>query len=145
MNITVKNIIYYFTKKTRTLFLVDGIGAALTTFNLYFILRHFHSYFGMPTFILTYLSLIGLIFCVYSMSCFFFLKGNWTPFLRLISIGNLLYCVLTMVLAFNYFNDLTKLGLLYFSIEIVIIFIIVYIEIRVANALEKIDGRISSQ
>lgn len=137
MNNVINNIIRYFTRKTRTLFLVDGSGAAMTTFCLFFVLRRFYDYFGMPTYILTYLSLIGLIFCIYSMTCFFLLKGNWAPFLRLIGIGNLLYCALTMVLVFNYFNDLTKLGLIYFSIEIAIIVLIVYIEFQVVTALKN--------
>lgn len=137
MDITIKKIINYFTKKTKTLFLVDGLGAALTTFYLYFVLKHFYEYFGMPTYILTYLSFIGLVFCVYSMTCFFLLKGNWSPFLRLISIGNLIYCVLTMILVYIYFKDLTKLGLIYFLLEITIIVLIVYIELHVATALKN--------
>ena len=138
MTTAIKNVIKYFTKKVKNLFLIDGLGAALTTFLLFFVLRRFYDYFGMPTFILTYLSLIGLIFCVYSMTCFFLLKSNWIPFLRIISIGNLLYCVLTMVLLFNYYNYLTKLGLIYFILEIVIISIIVYVELRVATAFKKL-------
>lgn len=137
MTITIKNILNYFTQKPKNLFLVDGLGAALTTFYLYFILRHFYEYFGMPTHILAYLSLIGLAFCVYSMTCFFLLKGIWTPFLRLISIGNLIYCVLTMILVYSHFNDLTKLGLIYFLLEITIIVVIAYIELGVATALEN--------
>ena len=137
MNITINKIINYFTKKTKALFLVDGLGAALTTFYLYFVLRHFYEYFGMPTYILTYLSLIGLVFCVFSMTCFFLLKGNWTPFLRLISVGNLIYCVLTMILVYIYFNDLTKLGVIYFLLEITIVVVIVYIELRVATAYKN--------
>ena len=137
MNITINKIINYFTKKTKALFLVDGLGAALTTFYLYFVLRHFYEYFGMPTYILTYLSLIGLVFCVFSMTCFFLLKGNWKPFLRLISVGNLIYCVLTMILVYIYFNDLTKLGVIYFLLEITIIVVIVYIELRVATAFKN--------
>lgn len=136
MNNAIENIINYFTKKTNTLFLVDGLGAAMTTFYLFFVLRRFYSYFGMPTFVLSYLALIGFIFCVYSMTCFFLLKRNWTPFLRIISIGNLLYCVLTMVLVLIFLNYLTKLGLLYFTLEVAIILIMVYVETRVASALK---------
>lgn len=137
MNITINKVINYFTKKTKALFLVDGLGAALTTFYLYFVLRHFYEYFGMPIYILTYLSLIGLVFCVYSMTCFFLLKENWTPFLRLIGVGNLIYCILTMILVYIYFNDLTKLGVIYFLLEITIIVVIVYIELRVASAFKN--------
>lgn len=135
MIVTTTNIINYFTRKPKNIFLTDSLGAALTTFYLYFVLRQFYEYFGMPTYILTFLSLIGLFFCIYSISCFFLLEGNWTPFLRLISIGNLLYCVLTMIFVYIYFNELTKLGLLYFLLEITVIVAIIIIELRVATAL----------
>lgn len=137
MKNTIINIINYFTGKTRTLFLLDGLGAAMTVFYLFFVLRRFYDNFGMPTPVLTYLSVIGLIFCVYSMTCFFLLKRNWIPFLVLIGIGNLMYCALTLLLLFIYFNDLTKWGVLYFSFEIVVILLIVYMEFRVVSALKN--------
>lgn len=137
MRINIKSTIKYFSKTPRTLFLLDGLGATLTTFSLFFILRHFYDHFGMPTYILTYLSIIGLVYCAYSMSCYFLLKGNWTPFLRAISIGNLLYCVLTMVLIYYYFNDLTRLGLTYFLLEVSIIVLLVYIELKVATEVKN--------
>jgi hypothetical protein len=96
MKINIKSTIDYFSRKPRTLFLLDGLGVALTTFSLFFVLRHYYDYFGMPANILTYLSVIGLVYCAYSFTCYLLLKGNWTPFLRTISIGNLLYCVLSM-------------------------------------------------
>ena len=138
MNTAIKNVTKYFAKMPITLFLVDGLGAALTTFFLYMILRNFYAYFGMPKYILTYLSLIALVFCIYSTTCFFLLKRNWTPFIRVISIANLIYCVLTMVFLYIYFNELTKLGLTYFFIEIVIIIALVYIELNVATAVKKL-------
>jgi len=132
-----ENVIRYFTEHTKTLFLVDGLGAVLTTFNLFFVLSHFHPYIGMPVHVLNYLSIIGLVFMVYSFACFLLLKGNWTPYLRAISIGNLTYCVLTMALVYLYLNQLTRLGVLYFVLEIVVIFLVVYVELRVASASEK--------
>jgi hypothetical protein len=137
MDINFKNAVKYFSKTPRKLFLLDGLGAALTTFSLYFVVRNFYDYFGMPTYILTSLSVIGLIYCAYSMTCFFLLKSNWTPFLRVISIGNLLYCVLTIVVLHFHFNNLTPLGLGYFLIEITIIVVLVYIELKVATAVKN--------
>ena len=125
----------YFSRKPRTLFLVDGLGAALTTFFLYFLLRPYYNYFGVSENILKYLSIIGLIFCSYSMSCFFLLKDNWSLFLRIIGIGNLLYCILTMTLLYAYFLSLTLLGLTYFIVEILIIVLLIYTELGVANRL----------
>ena len=86
-----KDIIDQFKLKPKILFLIDGLGALLTAFFLFVILRTFNEYFGMLQTTLTYLSLIAVIFCLYSITCFFLLSDNWKPFLRVISIANLLY------------------------------------------------------
>ncbi len=135
MNISIKSAIDYFARKPRALFLLDGLGAALTTFSLFFVLRHYNEYFGMPANILKYLSVIGLIYCAYSMSCYFVLKNYWTPYLRIIGISNFLYCILTMVFLYSYYNSLTRIGLTYFFAEMLIIVLLVYIEMSVANKL----------
>jgi hypothetical protein len=136
MEFFISNIsIDYFSRKPRTLFLVDGLGAALTTFSLYFVLRPYFNYFGMPTNILMYLSIIALVYGVYSMSCFFLIKNNWSPFLRIIGIGNLLYCILTMTLLYTFYPSLSRLGLTYFIAEILIIGLLIFTEFRVANRL----------
>lgn len=132
---TIKNTIDYFARNPRKLFLIDGLGAALTAFSLFFVLRPYHDYFGMPINILAYLSIIGLIFCAYSMFCYFLLKNYWSSPLRIIGISNLLYSISTMVLLYSYYNDLTRIGLTYFLVEILIIVLLVYVELRVANIL----------
>jgi len=135
MKISIKSTIDYFSGKPGTLFLLDGLGAAGTTFFLFFVLRHYYDYFGMPANILTYLSVIGLVYCAYSMSCYFLLKDSWTPYLRIIGIGNFLYCILTLTFLNTYYNGLTRPGVAYFLAEILIILLLVYIELRVANRL----------
>jgi hypothetical protein len=135
MKINIKSITDYFSRKPRELFLLDGLGAALTTCSLFFVLRHYYEYFGMPANILTYLSIIGLVYCAYSMFCYFKLKDYWTPYLNIIGISNLLYCIVTLTFLYTYSNDLTRIGLIYFSAEILIIVLLVYIELRVANIL----------
>ncbi len=132
---TIRSIIYYFSRNPRKLFLIDGLGAALTTFFLFFVLRPYHNYFGVPINILTYLSIIGLIYCAYSMSCYFLLKDYWSSSLRTIGISNLLYAISTIVLLYSYYNVLTRIGLFYFLAEILIIVLLVYVELRVANIL----------
>ncbi len=132
---TIKNTIDYFARNPRKLFLIDGLGAALTAFSLFFVLRPHQDYFGMPINILAYLSIIGLIYCAYSMSCYFLLKNYWSSSLRIIGISNLLYSISTMLLLYSYYNDLTLIGLTYFLAEILIIVLLVYVELRVANIL----------
>ena len=135
MKINIKSTIDYFSRKPKELFLLDGLGAALTTCSLFFVLRHYYDYFGMPANILTFLSIIGLVYCAYSMSCYLFLKDYWTPYLRIIGISNFLYCILTMTFLYTYYNDLTRIGLIYFLVEIFIIVLLMYVELRVANIL----------
>lgn len=118
------------TQKPKTLFLIDGLGAFVTAFFLFVILRRFNDYFGMPQKALVYLSLIAVVFCLYSITCFFFLRDNWKPFLRAISIANLLYCCLTISLVIRYFPKLTFLGLTYFLVEIMIVCGLVFIELK---------------
>jgi len=131
------DLIAYFSTRPGKLFLLDGSGAALTTFFLFFVLRPLYDYFGMPPHILTYLAAIGLLYFTYSMTCYFFLRRNRAPFLRVISIGNFLYCVLTMAFVYYYFDSLTLLGLTYFIVEIMVILMVVHVELRVAKQLKS--------
>lgn len=114
----------------KRLFLIDGFGAFLTAFFLFAILRTFNEYFGMPENILTILSLIALSFCIYSLSCFFFVNKNWKPFLKTISISNLIYCGLTLGLIVYFYLQMTILGLTYFTLEIILVCGLVYFEIK---------------
>lgn len=52
------------------------------------------------------------------------------PFLRIISAANVLYGCLIMSLLMVYYGQLTALGAAYFSLEIIVIAIIVFIEIK---------------
>lgn len=79
MRVIIQITIDYFSRKPSSNFLLDGLGGALTTFSLFFVLRHNYDHFGMQANILTSLSLIGLVYSVFSMSCYFLLKDYWTP------------------------------------------------------------------
>lgn len=134
---TISKIIKQFSTEPQKLFLIDSIGALTTAFLLYVVLRNFNEYFGMPEIILTYLSVIAVFFCIYSTVCFFVIKANWTPFIKGISIANLLYCVLTIGLVIFYTPQITTIGIAYFLGEIAIIFGLVYIELNVASEINK--------
>ncbi|NBW35632.1 MAG: hypothetical protein EBR30_11575 [Cytophagia bacterium] len=131
----IESAIDYFSGKPEKLFLLDGLGAALTTCSLFFVVRNYNDYFGMPANILIYLSAVGLVYCAYSMLCYFLLKGHWTFYLRIIATGNFLYCVLTMTFLYACYNRLTRMGLTYFLGEMLIIVVLAYLELRVAQGL----------
>jgi hypothetical protein len=126
-----EKMINLFKLKPKNLFLIDGLGALLTAFFLFVILRTFYEYFGMPQMILTYLSVIALIFSFYSLACFFLLDINWRPFLRIISIANLLYCILTFGLVIYHHQSITLLGITYFLAEIILVCGLVFVELKI--------------
>lgn len=134
---TVRKTIHYLTNKPKTIFLIDGLGAMLTTLLLFVVLRNFNEYFRVPKTILTFLSAISICFCLYSIACFFFLKANWTPFIRIISYANFFYCVLTVGLVITYNSVISTLGMVYFLVEVIIVCLLVYIELKVATAVKQ--------
>jgi hypothetical protein len=136
---SLRKAINYMANKPKTLFLTDSLGAMVTAFLLFVVLRRFNEYIGMPKTILVYLSVIAVSFCTYSTICFLFLKRNWIPFIRAISYVNLLYCVLTIGLLISYHSVLTTLGIIYFLVEIAIICVLVYIELTVAATIKAWD------
>lgn len=112
----------------KIIFLVDGLGALLTALLQLGILIPLQGFFGMPKNILIILSLIALAFAVYSFCCYFFLKGNWKPFLFGISIANFFYCCLTLGLVYFFFSELTVLGIGYFLAEVAVVMGLVLVE-----------------
>ncbi|GAA4006997.1 hypothetical protein GCM10022408_18600 [Hymenobacter fastidiosus] len=116
--------------KPKTVFLLDGLGAVLTAVILTEVLKTFNEYFGMPRKALTLLSILALIFAVYSFSCFAFSGTDSPKLLKPIIGANLTYCVLTLGLVIYFYNQLTVLGLTYFVGEILLICGLVCIEIK---------------
>lgn len=137
MNTIINKLINQFADKQKTLFLIDAYGAILTAFFLCVIMRQFNEFFGMPKNVLTYLGGIAICFFVYSTTCYLFLKRNWTLFIRLIGIANLLYCILTIGLVIKYYPLLTLIGKSYFLIEIIIICVLSYVELNVASKIKN--------
>jgi hypothetical protein len=128
-----QKIIQYFAENPKRIFMADSLGAAMTTFFIFGIMRPLHEYFGLPKAELTYLSLIAFGFFVYSAACFLLVKARWRGFLRLIALANLSYCGLTLALMIKYNNLSTSLGLIYFSAEILLIVSLSYIELSVSR------------
>lgn len=132
-----KKLIKYFIEKQKLLFLIDSLGAIITAFSLFVIIRLFDEYFRMPKTVLIYLSVIAIFFSIYSAACFLFLKRRFAHFIRLIGIANLLYCGFTIGLIIKYNTLLTIIEITYFSIEIIIICALSYIELNVAKEIKR--------
>ena len=113
----------------RRLFLIDGIGAVVSSICLGIVLVRFQAYIGMPINVLYILALIAGIFAIYSWTCYlvYFRSGIN---LKIIGRLNLLYSLTTGLLVIIYFEKLTFLGLSYFIGEITILWILAFYELR---------------
>lgn len=112
----------------KQIFLIDALGALLTTISLFCVLAQFNEYFGMPKNTLYILSAIAFCMFIYSMSCHKIIKTNWKPFLMILIICNITYVLISIGLIIKYSQKLTELGWIYFILEILIIGIITRIE-----------------
>jgi hypothetical protein len=128
-------------KNPKKLFFIDGAGAFLTAFLLFVVLRNFEEYIGMPETVLTGLSVLGALFCIFSVSCFLFLDKKWTLFIRIISVANLLYCVLTLGMVIWYYPALTTIGIVYFLGEVGVVCTLAYVELSVATRISNSNAR----
>jgi len=129
------------TLNPKNIFLIDSIGAFLTAFFLIGILARFEEFFGMPPTVLYTLSFIACVYAVYSFCCYFFLAGNWLPFLQVIAIANLVYCFLTISFVIYFYQKLTSLGLIYFLLELIVLCSLIVVERR---EISKIINNLSS-
>lgn len=115
----------------KKLFLADSLGALLSAFLLGVVLASFEGTFGMPRKILYCLSSAACVFAIYSFLCYWRIEENWRPYLRVIAIANLMYCCITIGLVISFRQELTHWGLTYFLLEIVVILILVFAELKI--------------
>lgn len=140
MTKNVNALITKLSEQPKKLFLIDGIGALLTAILIGGILVQLSPLIGLSKIILFQLGAIAILFALYSFSCYLYLKKTKPIFFQLIGYGNLLYCGLTLLILLINCRQVQPLGYVYFFAEIVIIFVLSYIELSVANNL-KIKGQ----
>lgn len=114
----------------KQLFLIDGIGALVTVVMLSQVLARYEPLFGMPKGVLYVLSGIAFCFAAYSLTCHFLISTHFKIFLKVILSANVVYTFLTIGLVIFYFRTLTWLGLAYFTVELIVIYILVLAEYR---------------
>ncbi len=117
----------------RKLFLLDGFGALLSAVLLGVVLVKLNAYFGIPVATLYFLAVLPCFFAVYDFYCYFKMKKDLGKFLKGIAIINLLYCCLSLALAFYHYQEILYLGWIYIVVEIIIVVALSIIELRVAN------------
>lgn len=136
---SIKSIVEQLKSKPKTIFLIDGIGALITFLSLFGIGFWLHEYFGMPQSVLYSLAIIAIFYCVYAFFCYFSLFDKfgkavkkWQCFLKVIIVANSLYCVLLFFLLIYFYQNITILGFIYFTLEISVITILVILEMKMS-------------
>lgn len=119
----------------RKLFLYDGLGALLSAFLLGVVLVQLEWFFGIPKTSLYFLAFLPCLFAIYDLIYYQKNNGNISTPLRGIAIVNLLYCCLSLGVAFYHFNVITIYGWIYIVLEILIVVTIASIELKVAKRL----------
>ncbi len=135
----IKSIVEQLKSNPKIIFLIDGIGALITFLSLFGIGFWLQEYFGMPQNVLYSLAFVGVFYAIYSLSCYFFLFDKiessikkWQSFLKVIIAANGLYCVALCFFLIYFYQSLTILGLIYFSLEISVITVLVVLEAKMA-------------
>ncbi len=126
-----------FSLKPKNLFLLDGIGAFLSAFLLAVVLVRLDHIIGMPPMALYILALFPVIFLIYDFCCYFWVKEKWVPYIKMIAIANLLYCMISISAVIYHYQKLTQLGITYFLLEVVVIIFLVRIELKTATSLRS--------
>ena len=114
----------------KTLFLIDSLGALLSTFLLGAVLVRFESTFGMPREELYFLSVLTCILGIYSFMCYLLIRKNWKPYLKIIAFANLIYCCLIIGLVIYLNKELTNVGQVYFISEVSVIITLAFVELN---------------
>ncbi len=119
--------------KLKKLFLLDGFGAIISAFLLGVVLVKLESYFGIPKNTLYFLAALPCFFMIYDFYVYFKIEKNLGSFLKRIAIVNLLYCFLSLLLAFYHYQVITYLGWIYIIGEIIIVVVLAWYELKVAK------------
>lgn len=124
-------------EKPKQLFLVDAIGALLSAFLLGVVLVEMEQYFGIPPSTLYFLASIPCVFAVFDIYCIISISKNSGTFLKFIAIANLMYCALSISLAFTHIEVITYLGWIYIVGEVLLVSFLAYVELVISRKVKE--------
>ena len=119
----------------QNIFLLDGIGAFVSTLLVGGVLPLLDDWIGMPTPVLQRLAILSFLYCLYDFCCFRWANKQQTIWLCGVICANLLHSILTLAYMLQYASQLKTLGIIYFVIEILIVLVLVFYEGKVAKKI----------
>ena len=131
----IPNLIKKIKQNPKILFLIDGVGALVTAFFLGFVLIKFEHFFGIPSSVLKVLAVIPIFYALYDFYCY--QKENLPigKFLKGIAIMNLIYCCISLGMAFYHKEPITIFGWVYVINEIIIIVALAIFELKTSKEM----------
>lgn len=121
-------IVKYLKKHPEKAFIIDGIGALFSAFMLGFVLVRYQALFRIPLRVLYLLAFFSMLFAAYDFACVLFVNRSHVRYLKILSLINVAYCILSLSLALFHLDDITTFGWVYFIIETLIVLLIARVE-----------------
>lgn len=119
----------------KNIFLIDGLGGIVSALLLGIVLPLLTDFIAMPKQTLIILAAIALLYAAYSLSCHFISPTNKAFFLKIIIAANLIYSCMTIGYLYIHSSSLNIWDFLYFSLEVIVILVIVNLEMRTLKQL----------
>jgi hypothetical protein len=120
----------------RKIFLLDAVGAVVSILIL-FLLYYFVDFFGMPKCTIKIFICIATGLFVYSTTMYFIRPTNWQLFLKIAASLNIGYCLFTIYQIFQNINNLTLIGHIYFTSEVLVILTLSIYELNSARKTKE--------
>ncbi len=124
-----KSITQKLAAQPKYIFLIDGLGALITTLSLILLIVPFSEFWGTDSAFISRLATATVFFTLYSLSCFFMAGNAWKKLLAIIITANSIYCIITAWMLYQSFNSITLWGIAYFAGEIAVILSLVCVEV----------------
>ena len=118
--------------KRKEIFLIDALGAFLSALCLLTI-YNFVELIGMPKQVLSKFISIAILLSFYSFTCYFLNSKKWKQYLFALVFLNIFYCLFTIYETSQNLQTITNLGYLYFGLEIFVILLLAFYELKLCR------------
>lgn len=118
-NISLKNILS-----------LDAVGAFISAVLWLGVLPYFHQFSGIPVKTCYFLGFFPVLFLIYDLTCLYAIQEHYTRYIRIIAWANLLYCALSILVAFTHASTVTLAGWTYLIIEIIVVIAVALLEFQ---------------
>lgn len=129
------NLIKKLSQSPHQLFLMDGIGALFSALLLGGVLAKYHTFIGIPPETLFFLAAFPVLYVLYDVYCYRTMPDHVHVKIKGVVGLNLLYTLISIGVLVLFKERLTAVAYLYFSLELMVIFLLVLLELKVLKQL----------